>query len=173
MSLSQAHRLRGSSLRRVVPSVWTTAVVSLYRLYSSRSTSPISAPMQFHSLTLFTFTAESSPRQNEKCDIAIVILQLLNWHFENPNATTFRLNQLFRGLKGPVSNIEVEILGLIEHSFLTEQPLLLRHHFNANRHLNEGAYIGTGNDEFADSWIVFKQAYHDDVVVFLQSREAS
>src|SRR4051794_32343676 len=99
-------------------------------------------------MLLNDLTGGPSPQQNEKCDIAVVIPQLLNWHFESPDATTVRLNQLFEDVKGPVSNIEVKILDLIKHSFLKKQPFQLHQHFDARQHLDEGAYIGAGNDQF-------------------------
>jgi hypothetical protein len=37
--------------------------------------------------------------------------------------------------------------------------------FNPEEHLREGAYIGNGQDVFADSWIVFNRARDDGKVV--------
>ena len=39
----------------------------------------------------------SSWRQNEKCDLAVVILQILHWYYNHPNRNSFRLE---RGVLG-------------------------------------------------------------------------
>jgi hypothetical protein len=53
----------------------------------------------------------SSWRQNEKCDIAVVILQILHWYFNHPNRETFRLEEMFWGVKfeGTVASTELKV----------------------------------------------------------------
>ncbi|RUS20692.1 hypothetical protein BC937DRAFT_94575 [Endogone sp. FLAS-F59071] len=100
---------------------------------------------------------EPSWRQNEKCDIVIILLRLLYWHYNNPSRTTFTLKDVF-GSKGPTSMIELKVPGYIINFDSYRGPTVLSRKFDLLRDLGEGAYIGCGNGEFADSWVVFKKA---------------
>jgi hypothetical protein len=39
---------------------------------------------------------------NEKCDLAVVILQILHWYHNHPNCNNFHLEEVFWGVKGTV-----------------------------------------------------------------------
>ncbi|KAN0074058.1 hypothetical protein V8E54_007995 [Elaphomyces granulatus] len=108
-------------------------------------------------------------RQKEKCDIAAVILQILNWCFNRPNHETFRLEEVFWGVKGTVASTELKVPKAID---LDSWPIFLDRTFNPNEHLKEGAFLGCGNDEFADSWIVFDRARgRGKVVLAIKSKQ--
>ncbi|CAJ0642864.1 1674_t:CDS:2 [Entrophospora sp. SA101] len=85
---------------------------------------------------------KSNWRQNEKCDIAMVALWLLNWHFNHPTHTVFALKEVVPNLYGPVSDKNLRLPQAIQQ-------------------LNLLAYIGAGNETFADSWFVFKHSNDD------------
>ena len=48
---------------------------------------------------------------------------------------------------------------------LDHWPTVLACHFDPQKDLEEGAYIGAGNDEFADLWVVFRCEDKKGVVV--------
>ncbi|CAG8628903.1 4723_t:CDS:2, partial [Paraglomus occultum] len=101
---------------------------------------------------------ESNWRQNEKCDIAMVVLRLLNWHFSHPARNTFTLKDILPDLHGTAANIQLKVPQAIQQlDFLGNYIRELNRHFNDDKDLKEGAYIGAGNETFADSWIVFER----------------
>ncbi|CAG8644796.1 3519_t:CDS:2 [Funneliformis mosseae] len=51
----------------------------------------------------------------------------------------------------------------IDH--LDHWPKILIHYFDSQKDLEKGAYIGIGNDEFADSWVVFRREVKKGVIV--------
>ncbi|KAN0076321.1 hypothetical protein V8E54_006463 [Elaphomyces granulatus] len=108
----------------------------------------------------------SSWRQNEKCDLAVVILQILHWYYNHPNRNSFRLEEVFWGVKGTAASAELDIPKAIKFTdILDTWPICLESMFNPEEHLREGAYLGCGQDMFADSWIVFNRARDDGKVV--------
>ncbi|CAG8535316.1 6892_t:CDS:2 [Paraglomus occultum] len=117
-----------------------------------------------HSLN--ELTGESHFRQNEKCDIAVIVLQLFQWHFNKPNYTRLRLKDLFPTLEGIAAYTYVNLPDAIQNvSHLDHWPKILARHFDPQKDLEEGAYVGAGNDEFADSWVVFRREDKKGVVV--------
>ena len=108
----------------------------------------------------------SSWRQNEKCHLAVAILQILHWYYNHPNRNSFRLEEVFWGVKGTAASAELDIPKAIKFTdILDTWPICLESMFNPEEHLREGAYLGCGQDMFADSWIVFNRARDDGKVV--------
>src|SRR5438128_12673410 len=88
-----------------------------------------------------------------------MVLQLLNWHFSHPNHNTFTLKDILPNLHGTSANMKLKIPQPIKQLHLLRDYIReLNQHFNSNKDLKEGAYIGSGNESFADSWFVFEQS---------------
>jgi len=99
-----------------------------------------------HSLN--ELTGESHFRQNEKCDIAVIVLQLFQWHFNNPNYTCLHLKDLFLALEGIAAHTYVNLPDAIQNvGHLDHWPKILACHFDPQKDLEEGAYVGAGNDK--------------------------
>ncbi|CAG8611833.1 6078_t:CDS:2, partial [Paraglomus brasilianum] len=109
---------------------------------------------------------ESNPCQNEKCDLAIVTFQLLHWHFNYEGHEVFNLSDVFQDVRGTAAKMSLKLPAAFKRKDLLKNWIQkLCQHFDPNLHLTEGAYIGVGNEKFADSWIVFERSRSDGIVV--------
>ncbi|CAG8559857.1 7544_t:CDS:2 [Paraglomus brasilianum] len=97
-------------------------------------------------------------RQNEKCDLALTVLNLFHFHYNYPKLVTFTLANLFEGLEGAAANIELEFPSFITNYNIIGWPTVKSHQFNPEKDLHEGAYLGCGNDPYVDSWFVFRRS---------------
>jgi hypothetical protein len=82
---------------------------------------------------------------------------------------------VFPKIKGVVVETELKLPKAIEFiDVLHTWPIRLETTFNPDEHLREGAYLGCGQDEFADSWIAFNCAQNNDkVVLAIESKQRS
>jgi hypothetical protein len=110
-----------------------------------------------------------SPRQGEMCDIALVVLQLIYQHL-HWRRDEFCLDDIF-AVQGNALSIRMKIPNEVKNLDFKYWPKELNSKFDPNKHLEVGAYVGCGNDAFADSWIVFERADQEGkVVLAIQSK---